>query len=77
MKYFMQGKKKILISLLLGVFLISCSEQNQSTSENSKNRKIIDSLAIEKIEKSKEIKELNSELDSLKKLRDSLKLNSN
>ena len=76
MKYFMQGKKRILISLLLGVVLISCSDQKQSTSENSKNKELIDSLAIEKSEKSKEIKELNSELDSLKKLRDSLKQNS-
>ena len=76
MKYFIQGKKKIIISLLFGVMFISCSEQKESTSENSKNKELIDSLAIEKREKSIEAKELNSELDSLKKLRDSLKTNS-
>ena len=76
MKYFIHGKKKIFISLILGVIFISCSDQKQSTSENSKNQELIDSLAIEKSEKSIEIKELNSELDSLKKLRDSLKQNS-
>ena len=76
MKYLMQGKKKILISFILGVIIVSCSEQKQSKLENSKNKELIDSLAIEKIEKSNEIKELNSELDSLKKLRDSLKINS-
>ena len=75
MKYLMQGKKKILISFILGVIIVSCSEQKQSKLENSKNKELIDSLAIEKIEKSNEIKELNSELDSLKKLRDSLKIN--
>jgi len=73
MKYFIQGKKKIIISLLFGVIFISCSEQKESTSENSKNKELIDSLAIEKRGKSIEVKELNSELDSLKKLRDSLK----
>lgn len=76
MKYLMHGKMKILISLILGVIFISCSDQKQSTSENSKNIELIDSLAIEKREKSKKIIELNSELDSLKKLRDSLKQNS-
>ena len=76
MKYFLQGKIKIIISLLLGVFLISCSEQKEPALENSKNKELIDSLALEKAEKSNEIKELNSELDSLKKLRDSLKINS-
>ena len=76
MKYFIQGNKKILIALLLGVFLFSCAEEKPSNSENSKNKELIDSLAIEKIEKSKEIEALNSELDSLKKFRDSLKLNS-
>ncbi len=75
MKY-MKGKIKIILSLLLGLILISCSEQKDSTSENSKNKEIIDSLAIEKGEKSIEVKELNSELDSLKKLRDSLKQSS-
>jgi len=75
MKYLMHGKKKILISFILGVIIVSCSEQKQSKLENSKNKELIDSLAIEKIEKSNEIKELNSELDSLKKLRDSLKIN--
>ncbi len=75
MKYLMQGKKKILISFILGVIIISCSEQKQSTLDNSRNKELIDSLAIEKIEKSNEINELNSELDSLKKLRDSLKIN--
>ena len=75
MKYLMHGKKRILIPLLLGVIFISCSEQKQSTLENSINNELIDSLAIEKSEKSKEIKELNSELDSLKKLRDSLQQN--
>lgn len=74
MKYFIQKKKKIIISLLLGVIFISCSEQKHSTLKNSKNEKLIDSLSIEKAEKSTEIKELNSELDSLKKLRDSLKI---
>ena len=75
MKYLVHGKKRILIPLLLGVIFISCSEQKQSTLENSINNELIDSLAIEKSEKSKEIKELNSELDSLKKLRDSLQQN--
>jgi len=73
MKYFMWGKRIVIISLLLGVISISCSEQKQSTLENSKNKKLIDSLSIKKGEKSNEIKELNFELDSLKKLRDSLK----
>jgi hypothetical protein len=76
MKYFLRGKKKIIISLLFGVMFISCSDQKQTSSENSKNKELIDSLAIEKSEKSIEVKELNSELDSLKKLRDSLKTNS-
>ncbi len=75
LQYLMHGKKKILISFILGVIIVSCSEQKQSKLENSKNKELIDSLAIEKIEKSNEIKELNSELDSLKKLRDSLKIN--
>lgn len=73
MKYLVKGKKKIIISLLLGVLLISCSDQKQATLESSKNKELIDSLAVEKREKSNEIKELNSELDSLKKMRDSLK----
>lgn len=77
MKYFMKEKKNILVFLILGVIFIACSEQKQSIFENSKNKELIDSLAIEKIEKSKEIEELNSELDSLKKLRNSLKINPN
>ncbi len=76
MNCFLQIKKRVLIALLIGVSFISCSEQKKSTIENSKNKKIIDSLSIKKVEKSAEIKELNSELDSLKKLRDSLKITS-
>jgi hypothetical protein len=76
MKAFLQWKTKIIFSLLLGLFLFSCSDQKQTSSENSKNKELVDSLAIEKREKSIEVKELNSELDSLKKFRDSLKTNS-
>ncbi len=66
----------MILALLLGVFVFSCSEQKQAKPENSKNEQVIDSLLIEKSEKSKEVKDLNSELDSLKKLRDSLKTDS-
>ena len=75
MKYILRRKMKIVLSVLLGMIFISCSEQNESNSENLKNKTLIDSLAIKKQEKSLEVKELNSELDSLKKLRDSLKVN--
>ncbi len=77
MKNLFKEKITIFIPLLLGVAFLSCSEQKEPSKDNSKNDIIIDSLLIEKSEKSIEIKGLNSELDSLKKLRDSLKIITN
>ena len=37
-----------------------------------KNKQVLDSLSLEKANKTTEIKSLSAELDSLKKLRDSL-----
>ena len=75
MKYFIEQKKWIPLFLIFGVILISCSEQKEDKTINSQNKELVDSLSIEKIEKSKEIKELNLALDSLKKIRDGLKIN--
>ena len=77
MKKLFKVKNITFIPLLLGVVSLSCSEQKEPSKDNSKNDIIIDSLLIEKSEKSIEIKGLNSELDSLKKLRDSLKIITN
>jgi len=74
MKNLLKGRMNIFISLLLVVIFLSCSEQKETSKENSKNEKIIDSLLIKKSEKTSEINELNSELDSLRKLRDSLQI---
>ncbi len=64
-------RRYFLIILFLASFT-SC-EKLDNTKKASSNKKIIDSLAIQKRSKTKEIKTLNYELDSLRKLSDSLK----
>jgi hypothetical protein len=66
--------KKIKFSIfsLIIILSYSCSDGNSSSKEKHEGNKILDSLAIEKNIKSNEIIKLNSELDSLRMLRDSL-----
>jgi len=65
-------KINVVVILILLLLSISCSEKNNYSSENLKNKKLIDSLSTEKKSKTLEAKELKSELDSLRNLRDSL-----
>ena len=68
-------RKLFIIVMILGLF-VSCEKSNDS--QKTSNRKTTtDSLTIQKEKKAKEIKDLNSELDSLKRLNDSLKAISN
>jgi hypothetical protein len=64
--------KKIVLMLILSSFLLSCNNSKIEEAKESVNEKLIDSLSITKETKTSEIKELNSELDSLKRVRDSL-----
>ena len=66
------NKIKFPIFLLLVVLVYSCSDGNSPSKKNIEGKKILDSLTIEKKSKSNEIIKLNSELDSLRMLRDSL-----
>ena len=75
MKSFLMRELIVLI-ILIGFITFSCSENRTTSDENLKNKKLIDSLSIEKKERTLEARELKAELDSLKKLRDSLKANS-
>lgn len=65
--------KKIVLMLILSGFFLSCNNSKIEEVQESVNEKLIDSLSITKKTKSNEITELNSELDSLKRIRDSLK----
>jgi hypothetical protein len=67
-------KIKIIILLLSVGLLFSCSEKDNTSKKNLETSKILDSLTIQKEQKSIEAKKLKSELDSLRKLRDSLNL---
>ncbi len=64
-------RKYFLIILFLVYF--TSGEKLDNTKNASSNKKIIDSIDIQKRSKTKEIKKLNYELDSLRKLSDSLK----
>ena len=64
--------KKAFIIVMLVVLFASCKNSND-TKETSTNKKTLDSLTTQKKNKTEEIKTLNSELDSLRKLSDSLK----
>ena len=64
--------KKYFLIILILVLFTSC-EKLDKTKKTSSNKKIIDSLALQKRSKTEEIETLNSELDSLRKLSDSLK----
>ena len=64
-------KKYFLVVVILALFA-SC-EKSDNTKISSSNKKTLDSLAIQKESKTEEIKTLNTELDSLRKLSDSLK----
>ena len=65
--------KKILAIITLLVLFISCANSDENGKTTAKQNSAIDSLTIEKETKNEAIKTLNSELDSLKRLRDSLK----
>lgn len=65
--------KKILAIITLLIISISCSTTDENGENAIKQNSAIDSLTIEKESKNKAINTLNSELDSLKRLRDSLK----
>ena len=64
-------RKAFIVIMVLGLF-ISCEKSNESK-ETSQNKKTLDSLAHQKESRTDEINELNSELDSLRRLSDSLK----
>jgi len=63
--------KKIIIILVLLTFFSSCDKPKE-TKTNSTEKSTLDSLTIEKNDKKMEAEKLNHELDSLRKLRDSL-----
>lgn len=64
-------KKLLLIFILLTLF-VSCNNSDKKEIKPDKNKQLLDSLSMEKETKKEEITSLNSELDSLKKIRDSL-----
>ncbi len=64
-------RKAFIVIMVMGLF-VSCEKSNDSK-ETSQNKKTLDSLAHQKESRTDEINELNSELDSLRRLSDSLK----
>ncbi len=64
--------KKYFLALIVLTLFTSCGN-SKNTKEGSNNKKTLDSLATQKKNKTEEIKTLNSEIDSLIKLSDSLK----
>jgi len=65
--------KKVFAITILLILSISCTNSDESGKTTIKQNSAIDSLTLEKESKNEAIKTLNSELDSLKRLRDSLK----
>ena len=63
--------RKTIIILLLGTLFVSCNNMDKVEVKSDKNKQVLDSLSLEKANKTTEIKSLSAELDSLKKLRDS------
>ena len=64
-------RKTFIVIVILGLF-VSC-EKSSNTQNASDGKKTIDSLTLQKENKAEEIENLNSELDSLRRLSDSLK----
>ncbi len=64
--------KKYFLAVVILALFASC-KKSDNTKISSSNKKTLDSLAIQKESKTEEIKTLNTELDSLRKLSDSLK----
>ena len=68
-------KRVIVTSILFMIVLFfSCSDKESKSKKNLETSKILDSLSIQKKEISLEAIKLKRELDSLRKLRDSLNL---
>jgi len=63
---------KTIIILLLGTLFVGCNNLDKVEIKSDKNKQVLDSLSLEKANKTTEKKSLSAELDSLKKLRDSL-----
>lgn len=68
--------KKLIIILALLTLFSSCDNPKE-TKTSSTEKSTLDSLTIEKNDKKMEAEKLNLELDSLRKLRDSLSQISN
>lgn len=63
--------KKLIIILALGLLFLSC-ERTEVSKNDSSDKSTLDSLTIQKKDKEMEVEKLSTELDSLRKLRDSL-----
>ncbi len=68
---FGHNMKRLLSIIIFLTLFVSCQNSNDKQ-KTSNNKSTFDSLSLEKEEKTNEAKELKSELDSLRQLRDSL-----
>jgi len=70
-------KIKFILTAILLIILLACSDKNEQTNIDYKPSSEIDSLEVQKQNKSKEVDSLKNELEMLKNKRDSLNSVSN